>query len=200
MILTEVTLLGSWLRQTDGVKYRISQQYDEHGWPPGFRWMNSLLRMFNIYAIFERVQALLHSTVRYICKYISSLHLEWKYAFTCGRWLVKMVSSDLFVFPVHWKSTVIESHRMASSMSRIIYLWISPSKLPKLSLGRHRIWYKGTLMLSIASLISYHTVCLFYLSPQVCHSALWCEVTCDADQWGSYKCIVNVKHISIFYA
>jgi len=36
-------------------------------------------------------------------------------------------------------------------MSKIFYLWISPHELHKLSLGRHRIWYKGTLMLSIAS-------------------------------------------------
>jgi len=135
-----------------------------------------------------------------ICIELASTIKRRLYILPCGRWLVKMVCSDSFDFPVHWKSTVIESHHMASSMSRIIYLWISPRKLPKLSLGRQRIWYKSTLMLSIASLISYHTACFFYLSPQVCHSALWCQVTCDADQWGSYKCIVNVKHISIFYA
>jgi len=51
-------------------------------------------------------------------------------------WPPKIVSSDLFVFPVQWKNTVLKSHHMASSMFRIIYLWISPRELHKISLAR----------------------------------------------------------------
>jgi len=49
------------------------------------------------------------------------------YVLPCGRWLVKMVSSDLVYDQVHWKPTITKSHDMASSMSRITWFYLCTS-------------------------------------------------------------------------
>jgi len=61
------------------------------------------------------------------------------YVLPCGRWLVKMVSSDVVYDLVHLNPTVTKSHDMASSISRIIYLCTSARKLHKTRTSKSHI-------------------------------------------------------------
>jgi len=72
------------------------------------------------------------------------------------RSIFKQSSNACRLFPVHchWKNTVIKSYDMASSMSRIIHLWISPRELHKLSLGWHRTWYVDVVHVDVVHCIA----------------------------------------------